>query len=130
MDRFQLTVGGNGIAPFRQFPIAAYAVFGEKNHGCGRLFQILNGCPSMVSGALAEIYFSRLVSYPSCCNREIKFSRLEDTGIIWSMVAFSYGIVAGAILCGLMLSVALLGICSAQTATGSTYFVIVALGGR
>ena len=44
--------GGNGIAPFNQFLIAADAVLGEKVHFGGRPFQILNGRPSLVSGAL------------------------------------------------------------------------------
>ena len=42
----------NGVAPFHQFRITADAVFGEKVHGGGRPFQILNGCPPLVSGAL------------------------------------------------------------------------------
>ena len=44
--------GSNGIAPFHQLLIAADAVFGKKVHGGGRSFQILNGCPPLVSGAL------------------------------------------------------------------------------
>ena len=44
--------GGNGVAPFHQFLIAADAVFGEKVHSGGRTFQILNGRPPLVSGAL------------------------------------------------------------------------------
>lgn len=44
--------GGNGIAPFHQFLITADAVFGKKVHGGGRPFQILNGRPPLVSGAL------------------------------------------------------------------------------
>ena len=44
--------GGSGVAPFHQFLIAANAVFGEKVHGGGCPFQILNGCPPLVSGAL------------------------------------------------------------------------------
>lgn len=40
--------GGNGVAPFRQFLIAANAVFGEKLHGGGRPF----GRPPLVSRAL------------------------------------------------------------------------------
>lgn len=43
---------GNGVTPLRQFLIAADAVFGEKVHGGGRPFQILNGRPPLVSGAL------------------------------------------------------------------------------
>ena len=43
---------GNGVAPFHQFLITADAVFGEKVHGGGRPFQILNGRPPLVSGAL------------------------------------------------------------------------------
>src|SRR5699024_7863006 len=43
---------GNGVAPFYQFLIASDAVFGEKVHGGGRPFQILNGRPPLVSGAL------------------------------------------------------------------------------
>ena len=44
--------GSNGIAPFHQFLIAANAVFGEKVHGGGCPFQILNGRPPLVSSAL------------------------------------------------------------------------------
>ncbi len=44
--------GGNGVTPFHQFLIAADAVFGEKVHGCGGPFQILDGCPPLVSGTL------------------------------------------------------------------------------
>ena len=44
------------------------------------------------SGALAEIYFPRLISYPSRCNRASKSSRLEDTGISRSMAAFSFAL--------------------------------------
>ena len=44
--------GGNGVAPFHQFLIAADAVFGEKVHSGGRTFQILNGRPPLVSCAL------------------------------------------------------------------------------
>ena len=44
--------GGNGVALLHQFLIATDAVFGEKVHGGGRPFQILNGCPPLVSGAL------------------------------------------------------------------------------
>ena len=83
IDRFQLAVGGNllyqkrkvgnplfrisqafpgtdgggenGVAPFRQFLIASNAVFGEKVHGGGRPFQILDGRPPLVSGALLDL---------------------------------------------------------------------------
>src|SRR5699024_10507348 len=44
--------GGNSVSPFHQFLITADAVFGEKVHSSGRPFQILNGCPPLVSGAL------------------------------------------------------------------------------
>lgn len=44
--------GGNGVAPFHQFLIAADAVFDEKVHSGGRTFQILNGRPPLVSCAL------------------------------------------------------------------------------
>ena len=44
--------GGNGVTPLHQFLIAADAVFGEKVYGGGRPFQILNGRPPLVSGAL------------------------------------------------------------------------------
>ena len=48
--------GGNGVAPFRQFHIAADSMFGEKVHGGGRPFQIINGRPLLVSGALLGLY--------------------------------------------------------------------------
>ena len=44
--------GDNSIAPFHQFLIAANAVFSEKVHSGSRPFQILNGRPPLVSGAL------------------------------------------------------------------------------
>ena len=43
---------GNGIASFNQFLIAADAMFGEKVHGGSCPFQIFNGRPPLVSGAL------------------------------------------------------------------------------
>ena len=47
--------GGNGVAPFHQFLITADAVFGEKVHGGGRPFQILNGRPPLITGALLNL---------------------------------------------------------------------------
>ena len=44
------------------------------------------------SGTLVEIYFPRLISYPSRCNRASKSSRLEDAGISRSMAAFSFAL--------------------------------------
>ena len=44
--------GGNGVAPFHQFLIAANAVFGEEVHGGGCPLQILNSRPPLISGAL------------------------------------------------------------------------------
>ena len=47
-------VGGNSVAPLHQFLIAADAVLGEKVHGGGRPFQILDGRPPLVSGILLD----------------------------------------------------------------------------
>ena len=44
--------GGNSVAPFLQFLIATDTVFSEEVHGGGCPFQILNGGPPLVSGAL------------------------------------------------------------------------------
>lgn len=50
-----LGADGDGNAQFYQFLIAADAVFGKKVHSSGRPFQILNGRPMLVSGALLSL---------------------------------------------------------------------------
>ena len=188
--------GGNGVAPFLQFLIATDTVFSEEVHGGGCPFQILNGGPPLVSGALlgfdvvlnvneqadrptallglsggtgasgnaGDNGFFRvigtqsfepckpllirhpggdilsaldLVSFPLQAGKQI----FQAGGCGYPPVdgGFQLCLVAGAVLCGLMLNVALAlvptgdddgqAVFSAQPVTGPAYFVIATLIG-